>query len=834
MTTPDDHWPRLRQLFDQLAEVPLSEQAVQLDRLTAGDPWLRAEVKSLLMADRAAGDRFERLPEFPDDFGDDDQEDPVTGTRIGPYRIAREIGRGGMGAVYQAFRDDEAFTKRVAIKMVPVERVTDQVLRRFHHERQILARLEHKNIAALLDGGVTDDGRPWFAMECVEGERIDRYCERQRLGVRERIQLIRQVCAAVHYAHQNLVIHRDLKPSNVLVGPDGTVKLLDFGIAKLVDPEGPGEELTETGTLPMTTSYASPEQLRGETVSTATDIYSLGVLLYELLAGRPPFLFSNRPILEIRQRMLEETPVAPSQVGDAQTSPTAGLTRTMAGELDHIVLMALRKEPERRYPSAEQFSDDLLRFLAGQPVSAQPDSFGYRATKFAARNRAAVAAVAVVFLTLLGGLGVTLWQVRVGQRERARTEVINRFLQEVLLSSATDGRGDGGQRTISDALDAASERLTSEELSGYPEVKATLQQIIGTSYLSLGRYQEGEDHLGAALATQVVLFGDNNLETVKTLLSLAQLSLVKADYASAEGFFQRHLAGLRYERKRGRIVAATLVDALNNFALVRRARGNSEAAETLLHEALALGPEVPPESQGAVKQVETLLILTLLDRGKLAEAEADARKLLAEIHRRADTATAEMASSLTILGSVLMEQGQYPEAGTHLRQAEALYRRLYDANYVGTHDNLRLQAQLSYLEGRLAEGEAQIDRVLGNYRQYSSPQYISFATALTVKGLLLNAQGRSAEAERVLRVAVRLRSENLPPNHFMSALTTGALGEVLATARKFEEAEPLLLASHDALRRSQAVENPRTRLARQRLVDLYTAWGRADQLVKLR
>jgi len=201
---------------------------------------------------------------------------------------------------------------------------------------------------------------------------------------------------------------------------------------------------------------------------------------------------------------------------------------------------------------------------------------------------------------------------------------------------------------------------------------------------------------------------------------------------------------------------------------------------------------------------------------------------------RADTATAEMASSLTILGSVLMEQGQYPEAGTHLRQAEALYRRLYDANYVGTHDNLRLQAQLSYLEGRLVEGEAQIDRVLGNYRQYSSPQYISFATALTVKGLLLNAQGRSAEAERVLRVAVRLRSENLPPNHFMSALTTGALGEVLATARKFEEAEPLLLASHDALRRSQAVENPRTRLARQRLVDLYTAWGRADQLVKLR
>jgi len=819
-------WPRLRELFDQLVDLPRAEQAPRLEQLSAGDAWLREEVASLLAASRTAGDRFDRVPDLPDDFGDFGPDDPSVGTRIGPYRIAREIGRGGMGAVFEAFRDDDAYTKRVAIKMVPADRVTPLVLKRFHHERQILARLEHKNIAALLDGGVTGDGRPWFAMECVEGERIDHYCDRQRLGVRDRLQLVRQVCAAVHYAHQNLVVHRDLKPSNVLVGPNGTVKLLDFGIAKLVDPGEPEPDLTETGTLPMTTSYASPEQLRGEPVSTTSDLYSLGVLLYELLAGRPPYLFGNLPILEIRQRMLEETPLAPSLVAEPNTAPVSELTRTRAGELDHIVLMALRKEPARRYASAEQLADDLLRFTAGQPVRAQPDSFGYRATKFAARNRAAVAAVAVIFVTLVGGLAVTLGQMRAGERERARTDVVNRFLQEVMLANAMDGGAGGGQRTISDALDAASVRLVSEELAGFPEVRATLQQIIGTSYLSIGRYQQGETHLQAALATQLPLLGEDHLETIKTGRSLAKVALVRADYAAAEAFFVRHLDRLRREERAGRLPTSSLVESLNDYALGRRAVGDAEAAEALLREALALQPRVPAVAQGAIKVIETLLILVQLDQGKLDAAEADARRLVERLRAGPYTASNEMAAGLTILGSILMEQGRLDESRARLREAEALYRRIFDPDYLPTHDNLRLQAQVAYLDGRTADGVALIDQVLANYRKFSKPQYISFATALTVQGQLLYAQGRLPEAERVMGEALALRRENLPAGHFMAALTEGALGELLVAAGRYAEAESLLVASKAALRQSQATANPRTRLAEARLAALYRAWGK--------
>ena len=838
MSTDTGRWQQLRGIFDQLVELPQPDQAEQLTRLAAGDESLRDEIAALLAAERTAGDRFDQPPVLPDDFMDDLPEDAMEGTRIGAYRVTREIGRGGMGAVYEAFRDDAAFTKRVAIKMVPSGRVTDLVLRRFHHERQILAQLEHKNIAALLDGGVTDGGRSYFAMEYVEGERIDRYCDRARLGIRDRVQLLRQVCAAVQYAHQHLVVHRDLKPSNVLVGPDGTVKLLDFGIAKLLEPGENDEQLTETGMLPMTTSYASPEQLRGGPVGTATDIYSLGVLMYELLAGRPPFLFANLPILEIRRRMLEETPLAPSLLATADSSTTGRVSRAMASELDHIVLMALRKEPERRYASADELSEDLLRFLSGLPIRARPDSFGYRARKFAVRNRVAVAAIGIVFVTLVAGLVVTLWQFRTSQHERAKTDVVTRFLQDVLLTSARNasgaGKTDGQQQALSDALGGASQRLASAEIASSPEVQATLEQIIGANYVSLGQYDEGEKHLRAALAIQTRLFGDDNLESLKTLLSLANLAFTKADYENAERFFRRRLTALRHEQRAGRISAATLMLALGDFALIRRARGDSEEAEAILREAMALGPQLPARDEETIGQTETLLVLALLDHGKFAEAEDYGRRLVTRFRQSPKSETPEMCSGLTILGSVMMEEGKLAEAEVNLKEAETLYRRLYDSNFVATYDNVRLQAQLNYLQGRLPEAAQRIEQSLDNYRQHASPKYISFATALTVKGLILNASGKPVEAERVLREAVRLRSENLPDKHFMSALTKGALGEVLMSQKRLAEAEPLLVASYDALKLSQAVENPRTGLARQRLVELYTAWHRPERIAALR
>ena len=372
--------------------------------------------------------------------------------RVGPYRLIREIGHGGMGTVHLGVRDDDAFQKRVAIKVLKRGMDSDAIVRRFRHERQILAGLEHPNIAGLLDGGTTPDGLPYFAMEYVEGQPIVEYCDAGRMDTTARLQLFRLVCAAVQHAHQNLIVHRDIKPANVLVTTDGTPKLLDFGIAKLLNPELAGHTLAPTaaGLQLMTPEYASPEQVRGEPVTTATDIYSLGVLLYELLTGRLPYRLTSRTAADIARVVCESVPVRPStavtQLPDS--GPTAGtrdaakgassqasaaydtlrtahgdlLRRRLAGDLDNIVLKALSKEPARRYASVDQFSEDVRRHLAGLPVIARKDTLGYRTAKFVRRNRAIVIAATLTLLALIGGLIGTAWQARVAREERARAE----------------------------------------------------------------------------------------------------------------------------------------------------------------------------------------------------------------------------------------------------------------------------------------------------------------------------------------------------------------------------------------------------------------------------
>jgi eukaryotic-like serine/threonine-protein kinase len=372
--------------------------------------------------------------------------------RVGPYRLIRELGRGGMGAVYLGVRDDDAFQKRVAVKVLKRGMDTDAIVRRFRHERQILAGLEHPNIAGLLDGGTTPDALPYFAMEYVEGQPIVEYCDARGLDTTARLHLFRQVCAAVQHAHQNLIVHRDIKPANVLVTTDGTPKLLDFGIAKLLNPELSGHTLAPTvsGLQLMTPEYASPEQVRGEPVTTATDIYSLGVLLYELLTGRLPYRLTGRTSADIARVVCESTPERPStavtRVGDreaADAPTTSGATRRseaqpstasargtgtdrlrrrLAGDLDNIVLKALSKEPGRRYASVDQFSEDIRRHLTGLTVIARKDTIGYRTAKFVRRNRAIVATAALTLVALIAGIISTAWQASAARRERARAE----------------------------------------------------------------------------------------------------------------------------------------------------------------------------------------------------------------------------------------------------------------------------------------------------------------------------------------------------------------------------------------------------------------------------
>ncbi len=392
-----ERWRRLEELFLAASELPARGRDAFLDRSCGGDAELRAGVLELIAAAEGSEARLERAVrgtlEMAAGEGGEDGGEPAY-RRVGPYRIVREIGRGGMGTVYLAERDDEHYRQRVALKVVRRGPDSRELRRRLRQERQILANLDHPYIARLLDGGNTEDGLPYFVAEYVEGEPIDRYCDRRRLKVARRLELFREVCRAVQYAHGSLVIHRDLKPSNLLVTTDGTPKLLDFGIAKLLDSETPEAIATVTGLSLLTPEYASPEQVRGETLTVATDVYSLGVLLYELLTGRRPFQVDRRRQLELLKAICEARPERPSDAvfrreevanpaGDGSTllTPEAvsgprqdrpeKLRRRLRGDLDNIVLRAIRKQPERRYGSVDQLAEDVGHHLAGRPVRAR-------------------------------------------------------------------------------------------------------------------------------------------------------------------------------------------------------------------------------------------------------------------------------------------------------------------------------------------------------------------------------------------------------------------------------------------------------------------------------
>jgi len=507
-------WERIEALFHAAVALGPEQRGELLAREAGDDPALAAEVERLLAAHDRAGD-FIQAPAVALAASLEPAEEVVpTGRRIGVYRIVREIGRGGMGTVYLAERADDAFTQQVAIKLIKRGMDTDQVLARFRAERQILASLDHPNIARLLDGGTTDDGLPYFAMEYIDGQPIDAYADAHRLSIAERLRLFLQVCGAVSYAHQHLIVHRDIKPVNILVTADGAPKLLDFGIAKVLQADDDATA-TATGLRMLTPEYASPEQVEGRHVTTVSDVYSLGVTLYELLTGRSPYRTRSRSPAEIAEAVCTTEPLRPSAAVVEEEASYAGrrrsgladdraaatglgstdrLRRHLRGDLDTIVLTALRKEPGRRYQSVEQLSGDIRRHLDGLPVRARPDTFRYRAGKFLRRNRGMVAAGALVGLTLVGGTIATAWQAREARAAQARAE--RRFNDVRKLANAVlfdyhdaikdlPGSTPVRERLVRDALGYL------DTLAHEAHGDATLQRELARAYRRVGDVQGG-------------------------------------------------------------------------------------------------------------------------------------------------------------------------------------------------------------------------------------------------------------------------------------------------------------------------------------------------------
>ena len=600
-------WQQMKTCFHAALELAEEERAAFLTQACDGDDELRGRVEKLLDSHSDVGS-FLASPAIMDagvitavdEIVRSDHNDRI-GQRIGPYEILREIGRGGMGTVFLAVRADDQYRKEVAIKIVNRGMDTDTILRRFVMERQILANLEHPNIARLLDGGTTLDGLPYFVMEYVEGQPITEYCDARRLTTTQRLELFRQVCGALQYAHQNLVVHRDIKPSNILVTGGGVPKLLDFGIAKLLSPGWATEtgEATASMVRLMTPEYASPEQFRGLSITTSSDVYGLGILLYELLTGRHPYRLASRRPEEVVQIILHDEAVKPSVVitravdttNAGNVEPSTGtsdsaqtregtverLRRRLSGDLDNIVLKALRKEPQRRYASVQEFSEDIRRHLEGLPVMASPDTFSYRTAKFVQRHKVSVLAAAVVLITLLTATLVTARQARVARRERVKAEKRFNDVRRLANSFLFDF-----ERAISDLQGSTPAReLVVQKALEYLDSLAqedtndpSLRNELANAYIKVGDIQGGPDYSNLGHTAEA-------LENYRKALTLIE-ELVKADPQNAD--YKRTL--IRNYTSIGDIQAAT-----SNTLL---ALENYQKAWTIAKEMLTRDPQSTP------------------------------------------------------------------------------------------------------------------------------------------------------------------------------------------------------------------------------------------------
>jgi tetratricopeptide (TPR) repeat protein len=638
-------WQRLEELFAEAVELPADRRTAFVEQATAGDPELRRQLLGLLEHDTGAGERIHRAVRgvakaaaAPIDWD---------GRRFGPYRIVREIARGGMGLVFQAVRDDDEYRKTVALKIAPWWRDLDLLRERFRHERQILAGLEHPNIARFLDGG-TQDGIPYFAMEYVEGHPITEYAETHGLKLHERIDLFRQVCSAVQYAHQSLVVHRDLKPSNILVTEEGAPKLLDFGIAKLLTPSADDPVHSETGMAPWTPDYASPEQVRSGPITTRTDVYSLGLLLFELLTGARGQIADTSSPLGLDRSICEEETELASQRAVERGDQT--LARQLRGDLDTIIATAIRKEPERRYGSATALSDDLGRYLKGKPVEARPGTLAYRAWKLVRRHRVAVAAAVLVACSITAGVTATVYQARRAER---RFQQVRRLANSMMfdihdriqhLAGATEAR----KAIVSTALEYL-ENLShdsSGDTSLVLEVAAAYERIGDVQGLldesNLGDTQGAVTsyrHAEAILKTvkdrneQSVRFREASVEwKLGLVLQVRGLAAAARDsYLRAEELVRRLVEERPQDQETLRL-ACGLYSDIANFAVSMRDTQRVEQATT---EAMALARRLVTldpsgrTSRASFTQAQSSLARAYLNNGQMeAAAQAD-RELVA-------------------------------------------------------------------------------------------------------------------------------------------------------------------------------------------------------------
>jgi serine/threonine-protein kinase len=803
------------------------------------------------------------------------QEPPLDHVdRIGTYQAIRQMGRGGMGTVYLATRVDGDSEQYFALKIIKRGMDTDEIITRFRRERQILAKLDHPNIAKFIDGGTTDNGLPYFVMEFIQGEPLQEYCNARRLGIDSRIRLFLDICAAVEYAHRNLIVHRDLKPGNILITQDGIPKLLDFGIAKFLDAERQQHDAsTFLSDSFLTPEYASPEQVRGESISTATDLYSLGVILYELLTGVRPYRFTNRQPDAIQKIICEEVPEKLSSVvmNDEYALKRVGfplgaerLKRVLRGDLDNIVLVALRKEPSSRYPSVEALSDDLRRYLGRLPVRVQSLTLGYRISKFIGRNKAAVFSAALIFvLVALFGVMMAIQSARLTQerdaaeRERDKSRTIAGFLINLFeVSDPNEAKGD--KLTARELLDRGASKITTE-LRDQPEVRASLMATMARVYTNLGLYDRADVLLKESLKIRRSIHPPNDLDVAESLNILGDLYRLQGNYNESLAAYEEELSlhrktgdelkiagslnnvGLGYVDKGDFETAEPyLLEALamhrrllphetvqisanlNNLALMYHGAGDFKKAEPLFKEALAIEEKIFGNNHLQVAITLNNLALLYQDSGDYMKAEPMYRRSL-EIRREVlGRDNMVLSVSLGNLGSLLTDMGENNQAEVLLRNALEIDRKISGESAIVATD-LQNLAKVLKNKKHYQEAEQLCRESLALRHKLLGQDHPDVASSLSTLGIVIREQGRAAEAEQLFRESLQLRTKIFGKNHPATARTQAQLAEALFDQKRISEAEQLLRESIVIQENSHSTSKIDLEIARSALANCLAA-----------
>ncbi len=835
MTSED--WQKVKEIFNAALDLPPDERHSFVGK-NCTDNELREEVEALL----ASSDEAENFIEDPaltrvSHLVTAEKMPSYIGKQIGSYKIEKEIGKGGMGAVYLATRADKEFDKKVAIKLIKRGFDTDEIIERFRHERQILAALEHPNITRLIDGGSTDDDLPYLVMDYVEGLPLNKYCAEKQVSLDARLDIFLQICSAVTYAHQNLIIHRDLKPSNVIVSDDGTPKLLDFGIAKLTAPNSSATlGGTQTNFRVMTPEYASPEQVNGQVVTTASDIYSLGVVLYELLTNTRPFRIRTNSAEEISRIITDTSPTKPSDSlrkgeeekrkgGDREfdkfaskvsSSPHLPFSSSaLRGDLDNIILMAMRKEAERRYSSVEQFAEDIRRYLNGLPVIAREDSFSYRAEKFVKRNKAGVAAGLGIALSLVGGLIATSRQAKIAKKQRdralretAKAERINQFLQKML--SSADPREQGKDVKVIEVLGEAAQSIEND-FSDQPEITADLHTTIGTTYLNLGLLESAENHLQKALDIRRAHFPRRTTEVAVSLNNFGKLLQVKGDLNSAEPLYTEALETFRFLRKN-----AEVAKVLGNLGYLLALMGKNREAIDIHTEELEIRRNLFGENHPDVAKTLGSLAAIFGILGEKRKTELFHRQALAILRKHYSEDHPDVIGETVRLASALIWENKN-EAEKLFRKALALRRKTLGENHPDVAWTIYDLAFLNAERGDYAESESLAREVLAMRVKDLTDEHPVTSSAFLILGRSLIAQEKPEAAKPALEECLALRRKTLSENHWLLATANSFYGECLMLLGESERGKQLLFESYDVLLEKFGADHVQTRGALERI-----------------